>query len=476
MFINLFDAFRYHVRARDTADALIVEADGTHGVERWTWEELAGLVRSVAQQLHLLLDPLPRDSWCVGYPSRNSLADVLIALACMKVGAVEVPIDGRLSPEEIESRWRQIGGVWLDDATLCQFVDAAKADTSPPSPLSLEDDDRERASLVLWTSGTTGQPLGVTLSVNNLCGNAEAKLEAVPQTVNDVRLCVLPLCHAYARTCDFGTWLLSGCTMAISLGMDGWRRLGPVVSPTLANTVPSIADKLLVSDREELGLTRLKLLGCGGAAMSEASFAAWKTRGVTVIQGYGLTETSPVICSATPDNARPGLVGTFVRGWEYRLRDGRLHVRGPHNMLGYWNREAATAVRIDDAKWLDTGDLAEIDRESGQVRILGRADDVIVLSSGRKIHPRSIESVVEGVAGIDHAMVVGDADGLRLYLDGDADENVEQAITEAIAALPKWQRICQFGWFEPRLSREAGELTAKGTLRRQQIADRIRRG
>ncbi len=266
---------------------------------------------------------------------------------------------------------------------------------------------RMSPSLILWTSGTTSTPKGVTLSHRNLFGNAQAKLNAVPQSIDDVRLTALPLCHAYARTCDFGTWLLSGCTLAVGRGFDAWESLGGIVRPTLANTVPSVAQRLLDADADTLGLGRLRLLGCGGAAMNDTDFAAWRQRGVTVIQGYGLTETSPVICSATPHNATAGLVGEFVDGWESEIRDGRLFVRGPHLMLGYWNDEAANLP----SEWIRTDGStpaiwSQVDAATGQLRILGRSDDVIVLSDGHKVHPQSIERDIQSVAGIRHAMIV----------------------------------------------------------------------
>ena len=115
-----------------------------------------------------------------------------------------------------------------------------------------------------------------------------------------------------------------------------------------------------------------------------------------MIQGYGLTETSPVICSAGPGNAAPGLVGGFVEGWEHQIRDGRLWVRGPHLMLGYWGDPLATKARLDSDGWFDTGDLVELDAAFGQLRILGRADDVIVFA--KRTQNQSCFSRVAGSA------------------------------------------------------------------------------
>jgi long-chain acyl-CoA synthetase len=322
---------------------------------------------------------------------------------------------------------------------------------------------------VLWTSGTTGVPRGVTLSSQNLVGNAAAKLIAVPQSHSDRRLCVLPLSHAYARTCDFGTWLLSGCELAIAFGYSGLARLSPEFRPTLINVVPSLAERLL-QDAELQGLDQLRLLGCGGAGLSEAAFDRWHARGVTVIQGYGLTEASPVICSATPQDARAGFVGRFVQGWESAIRDQQLFVRGPHVMLGYWNDPQATARRIDRDGWLATGDLVQHDGESGQLKILGRADDVIVLPTGKKIHPATVERSAEQVAGVGHAMLTYDRT-LQLWFDAEKScetGRVTRNLRELLDTMESL-RGCELHRFDPPLRQELGELTAKGTICRNRI-------
>lgn len=471
MSTHLFEAFRHQTQSRPGEVALIAARSGRDELAKMTWGQLAAVVTAAARALQRRLDHADSFPQRIGHASDNSLDDVVIALAAMELGAVEVPIDARLPRPDIESRWQRIEGLWLDAASRAELIgDAMGVDPVGPSlgdePPSV---DLDQPALVLWTSGTTGRPQGVTLSQRNLHGNAAAKLAAVPQREDDVRLCVLPICHAYARTCDFGTWLLSGCTLALTMGMEGWRRVAAEVQPTMANTVPGVAEKLLAGDATELGLSRLCVLGCGGAALSVESFYAWKRRGVTVIQGYGLTETSPVVCSATPGNATAGLVGTFVAGWEHEIRDGRLFVRGPHNMLGYWGDPSSTAKKIDRIGWLDTRDLVEVDRESGQLRILGRADDVIVLDSARKMNPRPRERQVEAIAGVRHAMLIFHDGQLQLYVDGEWSGAIQDDIESIFAAGPKWQQPEAVRPFEPSLSVAAGELTAKGTMRRTVI-------
>jgi long-chain acyl-CoA synthetase len=467
MVASLLTAFVHQARRRPGAIALVAWHD--HEPTSYTWSRLAAMVSRTAASL---------ETDRVGFASDNSLADVILPLACMASGAIEVPIDYRLGAA-VHDLWNQVGGQWLTERDRERLMTRAlQADDSAAAIGQLEKRservDTDQPALILWTSGTTASPQGVTLSHRNLLGNAQAKLAAVPQRADDVRLTALPLCHAYGRTCDFGTWLLSGCTLAVGLGFEAWERLGPVTEPTLANTVPSIARRMFSAAAGEIGRGRLRLLGCGGAAMSAAEFHGWRDRGVTVIQGYGLTETSPVICSATPDNAIAGLVGDFVDGWEHQIRDGRLFVRGPHVMLGYWNDEPATRDRVDEHGWLDTGDLVEIDADTGQLRIFGRADDVIVLSDGHKVHPQVIERELEGIPGIRHALIIGDDRHLQAWLD--ADETlpsgvIEQVVCQALADRPAWERPVSIHCFRPPLSAARGELTQKGAIKRQQILD-----
>jgi len=329
----------------------------------------------------------------------------------------------------------------------------------------------DKASLILWTSGTTSEPMAVLLSAESLHANASAKLKAVPQNQSDIRLTMLPLSHAYARTCDFGTWLLSGCTIAVCLGYQSMLRRLQKLHPSLINTVPAIASRML--KETPVNLDELRLLGCGGAPLDPSSFMEWDVRGVTVIQGYGLTETGPVISSATPSNAMPGLVGEPVEGWEIAIKQGQLFVRGPHSMLGYLKQPEATQARMTDDGWLATGDLVERDRKTRQFRILGRVDDVIVLGSGRKIYPASIERDIEQIDGIQHALLHYRG-SLQLWLNLDANTDLAMVQTDASQVLAKQSVTlhCSLHCFQPPLSIEAGELTAKETIRRGNIVEK----
>jgi long-chain acyl-CoA synthetase len=380
------------------------------------------------------------------YRSKNSMDDVVMAIAIACAGGIDAPLDDRLPPAEFERRSRLLNQ-------------------------STESVGIEFCGTVLWTSGTTSKPMGVMQSHQSWLENAAAKLRAVPQTPNDVRLTVLPLSHAYARTCDLGTWLISGCTLAVDLGMKGLTQSAPLVNPTVMNVVPSMAYAVL--KREIPGLDRLRLLGVGGAALSDEAFDDWKQRGVTVIQGYGLTETGPVIASATPENATAGLVGDFVDGWQHQIRDGVLWVKGRSLMHGYWQDSEATDDRIDQQGWLNTNDQVEVDPATGQLRILGRADDVIVLDNAMKIHPAQIEQAAQQIDNVRQAMLIF-RDGLELWIDGEPKDqsNIKKSLHQLLQQ-HSWGPSTQIRFFDHPLTVEAGELTSKLTIRRTEITDRL---
>ena len=406
----------------------------------------------------------------IGYLSRNDPREIILSLACQLGGAIEVPMDHRAGKAFIARCWDTMGGIWcsLDELDIpLTNVETADLANSVSRLTRLADrTDVDRPALVLFTTGTSGDPKGVVLSNRNLVGNAAAKLARVPQTTDDVRISLLPFAHAYARTCDLGTWLISGCVIAPTLGFRGWRSFADGVQPSLVNVVPSLANRIL-----QFGIARfdrLRLLGCGGAAMSIKEFRSWQDCGVTVIQGYGLTEAGPVVCSAAPDDTRPGYVGQLVDGWDHRIVDGRLHIRGPHTMLGYWPLEKKNS----DSDWLDTGDLVEQDSRTGQFKILGRADAMIVISNGHVVDPISIERTVETISGVDHALLRSHDGKLEIWVDAQPDQSSESiavSISQVLSDLPEWAVPRRIGRIPVRLESVDEALTIKGTIKRDSV-------
>ncbi|TWT83375.1 Long-chain-fatty-acid--CoA ligase [Planctomycetes bacterium CA13] len=458
LFTSLLLAFQHQAHTRGSSTALIVDNG-----ERFTWSQLATFVDSTACYLQRRIADSTNTPRHLGYLSRNSLDDVVLTLAAAKLGAINVPLNELAGEAHALVLWQRVGGHWIDEA------EAKLASSSPAKNLEFPNNAPSSPALILWTSGTSGTPKGVVLSHQSLASNASAKLGAVPQSIEDVRLTCLPLSHAYARTCDFGTWLLSGCTLALTRGFDGWRRLASEVHPTMANVVPSVADRLLEGDPSELGLSRLRVLGVGGAGLSAEAFERWKQRGVVVTQGYGCTETAPVICSATPRDAAAGRVGKPVEGWETQIRNGRLFVRGKHLMLGYWQDADATRKRIDSDGWFDTGDLVNIDQASGQYRILGRDDEVIVLPNGHKVYPASIEAIANSLPDVRHAVLRQERGQLHLWIESENNKPLTERILAALSDRASWEIPKKIHRFETPLSTIDGELTSKGTICRTMI-------
>lgn len=463
---HLLDAMVRHARTR-AADLAIGDSDG----RSMTWGELAIAV----DRRSLELIGCER----VICEIHNTMDDVISSLACLAAGVVEIAVDARFSIQARREMIRRSRGVVRSPSS--------ESLTRGTSMVAAIDRLAERSNLinvhqgclVLWTSGTTSRPRGVMLSPRNLIANAGAKLRAVPQNIGDHRWTVLPISHAYARTCDMGTWLISGCQWTIDCGSDALDRImlfpDPARIPTHINCVPSIARMIL--DRLRRGdprLARLRVLGCGGAAMTKEVFEQFKQYGVEVVQGYGCTETSPVIFSASPGSTRAGCVGSLVDGWESQIREGRLFVRGESLMLGYLDEPEATAQKIDADGWFDTGDLVREIGE-GQFQILGRADDVIVLDNGFKIHPQRIEAVLNQFPAVQHAVVFATGTDLVIAAESKPSDHgeVRSMIQEQLAKLLPPGTRRRVVWIDPPLSYVNEELTAKGTVRRSAVVARL---
>lgn len=434
----------------------------TTGEDVLSWAQLLDRVNACARRIALETSHVPRP--CVSHVVDNTWRDIVLSLACQSVGITEAPIDCGGGEEYTLSCRRQLGAcheldeVWVDENEKRSIVE-----TTGDSRPSETDVSPDADALILWTGGTTGESKGVVLSHKSLFQNAAAKLAAVPQSSDAFRLTLLSISHGYARTSDLGTWLLSGCRLAIGRGLTGWDDFASL-RPTMVNAVPSLAERLFDSDPDSL-----ELIGCGGAAMSDEAFHAWTRRGTRVIQGYGLTETGPVICSQTPSTSLPHRVGGFVDGWEKRLERSRLLVRGPCLMSRYLNNEAATDEAIDCDGWFDTGDLVRWDEKSGQLEILGRVGDRITLSNGYNVDPVPIENRYTSLHEVRTAVVTlaSDARHVELWIEWKRGQRADlAAVTKTLA---RWQQPRVLHEFSlPDEFRQAW-TNRKGALRRRAL-------
>lgn len=462
-----------------TRPALVgVDSDGR--IVHHTWRDLFARVLSVVQRLeHQGFSAGDRLVHACG----NTRCGVIVALASLAKGTIEVPLDPKASNDERDALLRLVDGRLLEGEAEGGFDAASSSEAWISERIAQESEFLgDHPALILFTSGSTGKPRGVLLSRRNLFSNAQGKLAAAPQTPDDVRLTVLPLWHAYARTCDLMTWLITGGTLAIGQGWHGWETLATEVTPTLINTVPSLASRLRDEAFDTPATRSLRMLGCGGAAMTTELFDDYRQAGITVIQGYGLTEASPVVCSASPWNARAGFVGVPVPGCQTRINDaGCLEVAGTGVMLGYWQDEEATVAKIRGG-WLQTGDCAEVDPCDGQYRILGRSDDRITLSNGLKFFPGPVEQRLCLHPSIRHAILLPHDRHVTLYLEvSDAFESESATsgqslladVERMLNAFPAWQRPREVHLLSRPISDIAGAITAKGTLCRPVVLEAL---
>jgi long-chain acyl-CoA synthetase len=319
----------------------------------------------------------------------------------------------------------------------------------------------EMLSAIVYASGTTGRPKGVMLSHRNVVSNVLSVLNRVRPSTEDVFLSFLPLSHTFERTAGYYLPIASGSAVAYArstaqLGDDmqtirptvlvsvpriyeraytairselakkdplarglfdlterlGWRGflasqgVSPPPSPLVSALMP-ILDRLVAAKvRAQFG-GRLRRAIAGGAPMPSAVSRLFLAMGIDVLQGYGMTESSPIVSVNSPTRNDPATVGDPIEGVEVRIGgDDELMVRGPNVMMGYWRREAETARALEPDGWLHTGDRASL--ENGMITIKGRIKDIIVTSTGEKISPSDLEQVIIADPFFDQVMVIGE--------------------------------------------------------------------
>ncbi len=359
---------------------------------------------------------------------------------------------------------------------------------------------------ILYTSGTTGEPKGVMLSQRNLTSNTLATIESIAHEPEDVRLNFLPLSHVFARTCDLYTWIASGCQLALAQSRETVIRDCQEFRPTILNGVPYFFDRVrryLVEEgrADEQGSLqeafggRLRLCGSGGAALPEHVYEFYQQRGIPILEGYGLTETSPVICISRLEKTKPNCVGVPISGVDVEIaEDGEIRTRGPHVMTGYYNNQSATDEVLRDG-WFYTGDLGAIDEE-GFLKITGRKKEIIVTSAGKNIAPVYLESLLTEDPIILQAVVIGDdRNFLTALIVPDADnlmaeliergidaankqaalesqqvyELYEEQIEKCLADVSHHEQVRRFTLLGRSFTIESGELTPKMSLVRKAI-------
>lgn len=271
---------------------------------------------------------------------------------------------------------------------------------------------------IIYTSGTTGNPKGVMLSHNNLLTNAAGTGKISFLEPEDLLLSWLPYSHIYARTVDHYLMTWAGVTVALAESIETLVSDMRAVEPTWLTAVPRFYEKVWNSVAElppterddrlrRIFGPRLKQLTSGGAPLPQHVCRAFHAAGLPLLEGYGLTESSPVISFNNTESFKIGTVGRTIENVEVRIADdGEILTRGPHVMQGYWKNPAATAETIRDG-WLHTGDVGKLD-EDGFLSITDRKKDLFVTSAGKNIAPSELERLLTSDPFIDQAVVYGD--------------------------------------------------------------------
>ncbi|MGA2297192.1 MAG: long-chain fatty acid--CoA ligase, partial [FCB group bacterium] len=401
---------------------------------------------------------------------------------------------------------------------------------------------------LIYTSGTTGNPKGVMLTHKNIISNVEAAKEIIYFDEYDLFLSFLPMCHAYERTTGYYTAFSSGSTIAFAESIESVATNILEVKPTIMTTVPrllemikrraysniekesktkqkifhwavkigvnyvrnklaghksaflnakyKLADKLVFSKIRERTGGRLRLFVSGGAPLSVDVNEFFLAAGITCIEGYGLTESSPIISANEPDNPEIGTVGTILKNMEVKIApDGEILARGPNIMKGYWKDPKATEEAIDENGWLYTGDIG-LFTEKGNLKITDRKKYIFVNTGGKNIAPQPIENVLRQSPFIEHCVLVGDKrDYITALISPDFDELKKLADTFGLVYnslsdlitnpkiiqvikndidryqkdFAKFERVRKFSLVSQPFSIENGELTPKLSIKRHVV-------
>jgi long-chain acyl-CoA synthetase len=376
----------------------------------------------------------------VGVMLPNVMEFAVVYYGVLRCGGVVVPMNPLLRAREVAYYLRDSGArlafVWRGCADEAQagakqaesdaivvdpatFADVVLAGAQPAA--QVVERRADDTAVILYTSGTTGQPKGAELTHANLARNAEVVVtDLLRLTADDVIFGGLPLFHSFGQTCTLNAAVAAGACLTLLPRFDPTQALQIIAGhrATIFAGVPTMYGALLrVPDRDAYEVSTLRLCVSGGAAMPVEMMRAFeKAFDCIVLEGYGLSETSPVASFNHPDRQRkPGTIGTPIRGVQMRVVDeqgsdvapgeiGEIAIRGHNIMKGYWQRPEATAEAIPDG-WFRTGDMGRLDTD-GYFTIVDRKKDLII-RGGYNVYPREVEEVLYEHPAVAEAAVIG---------------------------------------------------------------------
>jgi len=425
-------------------------------IQKWTYTELASLIISLAREIKS--KNIEKGDRVAIYGNYNP-EWIIAYLAIQFVGAIGVPLDNRLTYREVNHFLNNSGSkiLFASEELLSQDIKISVPLKMPETTSKIDDftlpqltlDD---TALILYTSGTTGSPKGVVLTQGNLASNVEMMRQVIDFDPTDVFYSLLPLNHVFSQSINILApfFIGSSATLARSLKSKEIKEDCIKTQPTIFPVVPLILEKfikgiekeisklppvkkilfgtlngvgtllnkikkgsgsfLYSTIRKQVGLDNLKILVPGSAALPlwvSKKFEKW---GFPLIQGYGLTETSPVVSVNPPKAPKNESVGLPLPGLEVKILNpgekgiGEIAIKGPSVFKGFWKNEEATA-EVFEGDWFKTGDVGFIDSE-GYLYITGRKKSVIVTKGGKNIYPEEIETYLSESPLIEENLVV----------------------------------------------------------------------
>ena len=428
-----------------------------------------------------------------------------------------------------------------------KLKEAGSSDSDDEIKSRMEAVKNEELATIIYTSGTTGNPKGVMLSHNNILSNVYACEEPIPADKNSKVLSFLPVCHVYERMLHY-LYMYLGCSIYFAESLDtigdNIREVKPDVFTAVPRLIEKVFDKIMAKGDELSGIKRrlffwavelaedydpvnrsgwynfklkiarklifskwqealggnVRAIASGSAALQPRLAQIFLAADIPILEGYGLTETSPVVSvNCFHKGIRIGTVGALIEDVEVKIaKDGEILVKGPNVMLGYYNLPEKTAEVIKDG-WFHTGDIGEM-VEGKYLKITDRKKEIFKTSGGKYIVPQAIENKLKESRFIEQAMVIGEGEKFpaallvptydfvrewarRKEIQLKDDSNAALCSNEAVCAriqkeldelnkeLGNWEQIKQFELLHQEMSIDGGELTPTLKLKRKKIME-----
>lgn len=395
-------------------------------------------------------------------------------------GGVVVPVDVQLSAEEVcDLMDRADVSLLIYDDLRADVAELAKSAcpklsqtismqselpkllTEQGGPFSVEIDP-DKLCAILFTSGTTGKSKGVMLTHRNLTDNAVCLDMKIP--AGTVSMTLLPIHHAYCFTMDILKGLYIGMTICINDSIMHVSKNMKLFKPEIILLVPMVIQSVYSKLQDAGSLIPKKLAAkvafggnlhticSGGAYLDPMYVEKLEEYGITVLQGYGMTECSPVISTNLAWNKKNASVGKLIPNCEAKVVEEEIWVRGSSVMMGYYNMPAETADTLEDG-WLKTGDLGYVD-EDGFVFITGRKKNLIILSNGENVSPEEMENMLEKNPLVKEVIISAQEAGIQAEIFPDLDyakkkhikdvqESLQQVLDEYNKKMPLYKKIVQ---------------------------------